>query len=341
MIPLWIHRFSLFLWLGWTVGALSLAEGSDFVALSQLAQEVQAEFYWHPVRHVALLVKDDRRVQLAMLRGQVTFGDQFIRSDLRFDQGQPLIPTIQAQQIKAYLLGEPYELKRLSARHQVAIIMIDAGHGGRDPGSIGRHGTLVVEEKAITLAIALALEARLKKLYPDKQILMTRRNDSFPTLEERVAMANALSVGEQEAILYLSIHVNAALNEKAAGFEVWHLSQGFEREVFTSTDHSSQAQKVINDLFNTEYHSSSHRWAGMTLTAFEERLGHISPNRGIKERNWFVVRNARMAAILVEVGFLSHPEEAHRLTTPAYQERIMLALSAGIEEYVLFFEGQS
>ncbi len=317
-----------------------MSANPDFVALDELAQTSDAQFYWHPLRQVALLTKENRRVQVSMRNAQITLGDHFIEAVVRFEQGQPLVQAAQAQMISLYLTGQPFTLTKNETGHKVAIILIDAGHGGRDAGATRKHGTLEVKEKVITLALALELEARLKKLYPDKQILMTRRDDSFPTLEERVAMANALSVGEREAILYLSIHVNSALTAQASGFEVWHLPSGFEREVFRSDEHSSAAQKVINDLMNIEYHSSSRRWAQLTLDAFERHIGAVSPNRGIKERNWFVVRNARMAAILVEVGFLSHPAEAKRLTQRDHQMRIVQALSEGVNAYVQFFEGR-
>ncbi len=114
------------------------------------------------------------------------------------------------------------------SRFRVAAILVDPGHGGRDAGAVGRHvingKKLEIKEKDVVLDVSRDLFDRLSKTYPDKRILMTRTGDTYPTLEQRVDIANSVSLAENEAILFVSIHANASFNKTARGYEVWYLS---------------------------------------------------------------------------------------------------------------------
>ncbi len=124
--------------------------------------------------------------------------------------------------------------------YRVGAILIDPGHGGKDTGAVGNHTVngkkVQAVEKDITLTIAKDLYNRLSAGYPDKKILLTRTGDTYPTLEERVEMANSVKLDKHEAILYVSVHANAAFDKKASGFEVWYLTPDYRRTVITADD---------------------------------------------------------------------------------------------------------
>ena len=118
---------------------------------------------------------------------------------------------------------------------KVGAILIDAGHGGKDPGALKTYKVggknITIQEKDITLKVSKMLVERLKAAYPGKQIILTRNTDKFLSLGERTDIANGVKVGENEAVLFISIHVNSSLNKTSSGYEVWYLSPGYRRNV--------------------------------------------------------------------------------------------------------------
>ena len=118
---------------------------------------------------------------------------------------------------------------------KVGAILIDAGHGGKDPGALKTYKingkNVTIQEKDITLKVSKMLAERLKASYPDKQIILTRNKDVFLSLGERTDIANSVKVGENEAVLFISVHVNCSLNKTSSGYVVWYLSPGYRLNV--------------------------------------------------------------------------------------------------------------
>ena len=227
---------------------------------------------------------------------------------------------------------------------RVAAIIIDAGHGGRDPGAIGTHTiqgrTLRSVEKNITLAVALQVHNRLAAAFPDKQVLLTRRNDSYPTLEERVNLANSISMAEHEAAIYISIHANSSFNKNARGYEVWYLSPGYRREVIDTSRYADIGEviPILNTMMEETLTRESILLANNILSHLDEAVGNLKPSRGLKAEEWFVVRNARMPSVLVEVGFVSNQTDALLMDDEAHLKKLADALYKGISDFIAFFE---
>ena len=227
--------------------------------------------------------------------------------------------------------------------YRIGAILIDPGHGGKEPcawreytsdGKIKR-----IQENDINLSVSLDLRDRLKKNYPDKNILITRDDDSYLTLEERVEIANSVALEPHEAILYISIHVNASLDKKANGFEVWYLSPGYRRNLLQAQDDiDTDLLPILNSMLEEEYTTESILIAKFILDGMEKSVGDLSPSRGIKEEEWFVVRNANMPSVLVEVGFLSNQEEAARLADEAYLRKLSEGIYNGLAAFITHFE---
>ena len=234
-----------------------------------------------------------------------------------------------------------------ASRFTVAAILIDPGHGGKDPGAVGEFGSgkehIKLYEKDVVLSIGLDVHERLVDRWPGKTIMITRNDDSFPTLEERVEMANDIRLGVNEAIIYISIHANASFNKNAAGFEVWYLNPDYRRTVVDATKAAGVDKDVLpilNTMLEEEYTTESLFLARSILDGMATIIGNNSPNRGIRAEEWFVVRNARMPSVLVEVGFITNETEARLLAEEAYLQKLGDGIYNGIVSFVDYFENR-
>ncbi|MDR2144577.1 MAG: N-acetylmuramoyl-L-alanine amidase, partial [Treponema sp.] len=229
-------------------------------------------------------------------------------------------------------------------RYRIAAVIIDPGHGGKDSGAVGNHTingkSLKSVEKDITLEVSKNLYALLSSAYPGKRILMTRSGDTYPSLEDRVDTANSVVLKENEAIIYVSVHANASLNKSARGYEVWYLSPEYRRTLVDKKQFADSAEVVhiFNDMLEEEFTMESITIARFILNRFTEILGASLPSRGLKAENWYVVRNARMPSVLVELGFVSNPDDARLMADPLYLKKFSEALYKGIGDFIAEFE---
>ncbi|MBI5893209.1 MAG: N-acetylmuramoyl-L-alanine amidase [Deltaproteobacteria bacterium] len=224
--------------------------------------------------------------------------------------------------------------------HVLKTIVIDAGHGGDDTGAIGPTG---IKEKDIVLAVAKKLKDRLSKKF-NAHIVLTREDDTFIPLEERTKIAN-----ENKADLFISIHTNAAFRKGANGVETYFLSfdasdedarrvAAFENRV-ADLDGKSQIKDTDNlkailmDMTQTEYLNESSQIAEIIQNNLSTELG--GENRGVKQAPFFVLMGTAMPAVLVEIGFITNPQDEKRLASNEIQDMIansLLKSIAGFEE---------
>ncbi|MDR1352315.1 MAG: N-acetylmuramoyl-L-alanine amidase [Treponema sp.] len=229
-------------------------------------------------------------------------------------------------------------------RYRIAAIVVDPGHGGRDPGAQGTHTingkTLTLSEKDITLKSSLSLYSRLSAAYPDKRVLLTRDRDVYPTLEERTLLANSVPLKDNEAILYVSIHANASLNRNARGYEVWYLSPDYRRDLIDKEKFQDSAEiiPIVNDMLQEEFTNESIMIAQAINRRIGEAMGRSLPARGLKAEEWFVVRNVRMPSVLVELGFVTNPADAEILNSEESLKKLTEAIYKGITDFVTSFE---
>jgi N-acetylmuramoyl-L-alanine amidase len=230
--------------------------------------------------------------------------------------------------------------------YKIGAILIDAGHGGKDPGAVGTHTIggkkVTLQEKDITLQVSKLLAAKLRAAYPDKKIILTREGDKTLSLDQRVAIANSVSLVPHEAVINISIHVNSSLDKKASGFEVWYLNPGYRRTVLSQTPDGQDVSKELFSIFNTmmeeEFTTESILIAKFVLDGLQSLIGDRSPSRGIKPEEWYVVRNANMPSVLVEMGFVSNGEEAELLFNSAYLNKVAEGIYNGLVAFVRHFE---
>ena len=219
-------------------------------------------------------------------------------------------------------------------------VVVDPGHGGKDPGA-SDNGVI---EKNVNLAVGLELEKVLSaKGY---RVVMTRNTDIYLTLQERTDIAN-----REEADLFVSVHVNALPSKKSlAGFEIYIMAlptdkdamelakvenreyvEGKGMDVANVDRRTEMLLKILGDMQQNNKISESTDFAAALYNA-----GAVNglPMRRIAQAPFFVLRGAGMPAVLLEVGFLTNSAEAQNLVNPVYQQRIAQAMAAGIVNYL-------
>jgi N-acetylmuramoyl-L-alanine amidase len=169
---------------------------------------------------------------------------------------------------------------------------------------------------------------------------MTRDSDIFRTLDYRADMANAVTVRENEAVIFISIHANWGANRNARGYEVWHITSGTRRSLITPSQHnySSDITAILNAMLEEEYTTESIFLADSILQGLDRSFGNSMPSRGRKANDWFVVRNSRMPAVLVELGFLSNQQDLALMTGEEGLQKFTSSLYNGITNFIGIFE---
>lgn len=230
---------------------------------------------------------------------------------------------------------------------RIKAVIIDPGHGGKDPGAIGTYSDgenqVRLREKDIVLAVAVEIADKLKRTYRDKEIILTRSTDDFITLEQRTLIANEISLQDNESIIFVSVHANASLNSKAKGFEVWYLPPEYRRELLDESDIDSELSDVLpilNTMLEEEITVESILLAQSIQKGLNHTIGNLIIDRGLKEESWFVVRNAKMPAVLVELGFITNQEEAVILGDKRYLKNISEGIYNGVSGFIDHFEKQ-
>jgi N-acetylmuramoyl-L-alanine amidase len=190
--------------------------------------------------------------------------------------------------------------------------------------------------------VARFLSGLLKEGFPDKEVVLTRTDDTFVSLEDRVVIANGLLEKTKDTILYVSIHANTSpFNKTASGFEVWCLPPAYKRTLLDAKAAGKENQDILpilNSMLEEEISVESTVLAREILAGLDRRIGDQTENRGMRQNDWYVVRNARMPAVLTEVGFVSYPEEAARLADESYLKNVAQGMYDGIRAFISRFE---
>ena len=341
-----IFLLCLFLPTSLSLHALSLDE--TLSALSSISTNTRIQFRWDPLFRDGVFNMGNHTGAFSIAAGEGESGYLLFDNRELFDvplpyndSGRLFFPDAFVTTLKNVFIRFH---ENDASRFRIAAIVIDPGHGGRDSGAVGNltvNGkTAQIYEKDIVLKAGLALRNQLIQTYPDKRILMTRDTDIYRTLDWRADMANAVTVEENEAVIFISIHANYSSNVNARGYEVWHITSGYRRTLIDSSRHnySSDISSILNAMLEEEYTTESILLADSILAGLGQTFGGSLPSRGRKANDWFVVRNSRMPAVLVELGFVSNQEDASLMTTDEGLQKITGSLYNGITNFIGIFE---
>ncbi len=215
------------------------------------------------------------------------------------------------------------------------VIVIDPGHGGSEKGAVGPTG---LAEKEVTLDLAKRLRDVLER-EPGVTVVLTRSDDRLVELDERTAIAN-----HNQADLFVSLHLNAAPRRSAKGTETYYLSmEATDDEARTSAalenrspggaseDEDPALELILWDLAQNSHLGQSSQLAESVQDHLNRLTG--TRNRGVKQAPFRVLMGATMPAILVEVGFISNPDEEARFRTVAYREKVVEAVAGAVNEF--------
>ena len=214
-------------------------------------------------------------------------------------------------------------------------IVLDPGHGGKDPGAIGVGG---LAEKDLVLSVAKKLAVKLRKEM-GVQVVLTRTDDRFVALEDRTAIANG-----EDADLFISLHMNASHNGEARGIETYYLDNTTDeasirlaaRENSTSRKKISDLQFILSDMTQNlkleDSVSLAHRLQSSMVGTLAGHMREVK-DLGVKKALFYVLVGARMPSVLVEMFFITHREEGRAMNENKLQDAMVDALFDGIEQY--------
>jgi N-acetylmuramoyl-L-alanine amidase len=219
---------------------------------------------------------------------------------------------------------------------RLPLIVLDPGHGGTDPGAIGKSG---LQEKYVVYSIARELKRLLEKR-GIANVVLTRNGDFFLSLKERTRLANA-----RGADLFVSIHANASPRRQVRGIETYYLDNTTDRasirlaamENRSAGEQVDDLECILRDLRLSSNANESNLLAQTIQKSTVKSLGKKYrgvDDLGAKGNLFYVLLGAHMPSVLVEVSFLSNPDEEKRLKDPAYRNDIAQGISAGIEKYL-------
>lgn len=317
----------------------------QYVPLLKLCETYGIDWRWDSVLRTAVITKNGRIVLRAgsdrilinddgkKLSGPVVFTNgavyvpmSFVRSDL----GR--IVSARAEE-----RAEKEPTAKPIGKYAIRSIVLDAGHGGKDAGAVGRR--LRLKERDLTLAITKKLKAILEN--NGIRVTMTRDSDVFIPLPQRANIANSSG-----ADLFVSVHVNASRSRSMNGFECYYLSEAtddnaraleaFENATLKTDDgtvlqHSNTLDKTLWDMKLTENRRESAQLASHICRAVENNL--TTRNRGIKTARFYVLKYTRIPSVLVEAGYISNKFEELKFRDDAYLDRMADVIAKGILAY--------
>ncbi|HID70972.1 MAG TPA: N-acetylmuramoyl-L-alanine amidase [Desulfobacterales bacterium] len=245
--------------------------------------------------------------------------------------GTQKVSTVDNQQITE---------KKLSLAQQLGLgvrkIVVDPGHGGKDPGA----SAFGLKEKNIVLEIAKKLAPILKR-QTGAEVILTRNSDIFIPLEERTAIANT-----NEADLFISLHINAHPSPKIHGLETYYLNLSTNAEAMrvaafenaTSTHQMSDLQDILSDIMKNSKINESSRLAGFVHNSLCDGMEGIQKkdfkNLGVKQAPFYVLIGAEMPAILIEMAFITNQQDSEHLNTDTFLEVIADEIGQGVQSYI-------
>ena len=228
------------------------------------------------------------------------------------------------------------DLIKEKKKWQFDTIIIDPGHGGKDPGSVGYKGT---KEKDIVLDVSKRLARKIQKNLRVKTIL-TRDEDVFIRLQDRTKFANT-----NEGDLFISIHVNSNESKKPYGFETYLLKPGRNQEAINVAlrensvielegnkfEQLTDEQLIQATIAQSGFVQYSEKFAALIQEEIDKRVQ--SRNRGVKQAGFYVLMGASMPNVLIELGYISNPNEEKKLNSSSYRDMLATSIYYAILEY--------
>jgi N-acetylmuramoyl-L-alanine amidase len=340
--------------------------GVSYVSVYELAEQESLDQNFDPVMERGKLFSGRNTVIYQVGLSAVLCNGRIERSDhpvVRSREGEVFLPVDLASFILETMRGRKTVVRNsvlsfetgtaaavvkpsVSDDHDVSIdfIVIDAGHGGKDPGAVGKGGA---QEKTIVLSVARKLQTYLRQKLPGRNIVLTRSGDRFLELGERTEIANRMLKRRKNGI-FISIHANATLSPKVNGYETYFLSRAPTSDDArvtaalenTAADLEKRGKKRYDDIefvealmLTAQIQKESGKLAELVQGSMGKKM-RKTPNRGVKRADFFVLRGALMPAVLVEIGYITNDAERRLMQSASYQEVMVSAIGEGVVDFV-------
>jgi len=305
--------------------------------IRKICDRYQIDWHWDTVSQVITLRKGGQEARALVGSNLVVVGSQKIALDapVKRENNTIVVPYDFTRKVVWRFSQSPAQRKK-SSKTRAYKVIIDAGHGGKDPGASGHSGT---KEKMVVLGISQKLKKELSRR--GIEVVMTRKKDVFLTLEERTEIAS-----RTDSDIFISIHANASPARKASGIEIytyrgreaqdmdeqqWEKNHQLAFQQYQMDKSNSELRHVIADMLYQHKLTESSILADKLIKGMTREVR--ARNRGAKESGVFVVRNTLIPAVLIEVGFLSNPREERLLKSDDYQKQIAKAIAEGVDHY--------
>jgi N-acetylmuramoyl-L-alanine amidase len=328
-------------------------DGQEYLRINELTKAFQAKMNADMIQQRLYLNLYDQQLIFLLESSYLEFNGEVYNMKLPLlnREGKYYVPISFVQHLLPLFFPDKIEFKgrKIKAKNvndtSLRVIVLDPGHGGKDPGAVGF--SKKIYEKDIVLSIAKKLKILLEK-HLDVVVLLTREDDLFVSLQDRTKFAN-----QNHANLFISLHCNAHRRATAGGMEVYYLStaktddaravEALENAVVYEYEGGTEAvQKyddlsfILADMAQNEHLKESNELA---IRLQQDLITATNlQDRGVKQANFYVLRGAFMPAVLVELGFLSNREEEKLLSSNAFQEKLANALFEGIKNFKIKYD---
>ena len=324
--------------------------GAEYIPLEKLCGAYDVRYKWDSYISTAKIEKGSNEIVLRAGSGTILVNGAHKKMDRPavLTSGEIYVPVSFVNKNFGSLVGAkvsevtPPEVIERTRVYRIKTVVVDAGHGGKDPGATGRRSRL--REKQMTLSIAKKLGSILER--SGMRVVYTRNNDTFIPLPTRSNIAN-----RAKADLFVSVHINASRSKSLNGFECYYLSEATDDnaralEAFEDSslsmnekaivEHSRQLDKTLWDLALTENRTESSELASYICDSVE--AGRETYTRGVKTARFYVLKHTNAPAVLVEIGYLSNRSEEIKLKDPSYLDRMAELVAGGILKYKKEYE---
>jgi len=322
--------------------------GAQYLPLARLCDVYGLDYKWDSFIRTATIEKKSGRIVFRTDSDTMLLNGEKKKLDrpVVLQGGEVFVPVSFARSSLGPIIGTALSVRppeeSTPKKFTIKTIVIDAGHGGKDVGAVGRRIHIREKEKALYLA------RKLKGVLEDAgiRVIMTRDNDTFVSLQKRAEIAN-----KSGADLFMSVHLNASRSRMMRGFECYYLSnatddnaralEAFENASLrlndtASLEHSKPLDKTLWDMTLTENRLESAQLANYICESIDKDI--LMADRGIRSARFYVLKYTRMPSVLVEAGYISNKYEELKLKDAAFLDRIANAVGEGILRYKREYE---
>lgn len=323
--------------------------GSEYISLAKICDFYGIDYKYDTFSRIASVRKGSNKIVLRDGGDRALLNAEMVRMDRPaiMRNGELFIPVSFVRSNMSSFISKASTVAIAPVvegpkRVTIKTIVLDPGHGGNDPGAIGRR--VHIREKNLTLQLA----RKIKSLLEDAgiKVIMTRDSDVFIPLPKRSEIAN-----KSGADLFVSVHINASRSRLMRGFECYYLSnatddnaralEAFENSSLkmneaASVQHSRPLDKTLWDMTLTENRLESAELAGYICDSIDDNL--VMGNRGIRNARFYVLKHTNIPAVLIEAGYLSNRYEELKLKDPDFLGRIAESVAQGILRYKKEYE---